>query len=299
MAQPADSSFFLAIVKHGSISAAARALGVSPPALSKRLAQLEERLGVQLLHRNTRAMNLTQEGQLYYDRTSQLNAEFDKLEQDVMNRRFEPSGVLRVNAPLNFGRVRAAPMISAFVRAYPKLEVELILSDHPYSLIEGGFDAAIRFGAMPDSGMRARRIATNRRHLWASPAYLAEYGTPTCPKDLIQHQCIVVLRSDDTYGVWNFTRGDIMENVKIHGSLRCNDSEVALAWALEGQGILMRSAWDTGRYARTDELRIVLEDYALPNRDLYVVFPDGAAMSAKMRAFIDFAVEHLSDVGRT
>jgi len=299
MAQPADSSFFLAIVKHGSISAAARALGVSPPALSKRLAQLEERLGVQLLHRNTRAMNLTQEGQLYYDRTSQLYAEFDKLEQDVMNRRFDPSGRLRINAPLNFGRVRAAPMISAFVQAYPKMEVELILSDHPYNLIEGGFDAAIRFGAMPDSGMRARRIATNRRHLWASPAYLDQYGTPSCPKDLIQHQCIVVLRSDDTYGVWNFTGGDTVENVKVHGSLRCNDSEVALAWALEGRGILMRSAWDTGRYARTDELRIVLEDYALPNRDLYMVFPDGAAMSAKVRAFIDFAVEHLADVGKS
>jgi DNA-binding transcriptional LysR family regulator len=294
MAQQADTSFFLSIVKHGTITAAARALGVSPPALSKRLAQLEERLGVQLLHRNTRAMSLTQEGQLYYDRASQLFAEFDALEQDVMNRRFEPTGVLRVNAPLNFGRVRVAPVISAFAQAYPKLEVELILSDHPQHLIEDSFDVAIRFGTMPDSGMRARLIATNRRHLWAAPEYLKRHGVPACPKDLIWHQCIVVLRSDDTYGVWTFSRGDTVENIKVRGNLRCNDSEVALAWALEGRGILMRSAWDTGRYARTDELRIVLEEYDLPNRDLYAVFPEGAAMSAKVRTFIDFAVERLS-----
>lgn len=296
MAHLTDTSFFISIVRHGSISAAARALGLSPPALSKRLAQLEERLGVHLLHRNTRAMNLTDEGQLYYERASQLFADFDALEQDVMNRRSEPSGVLRVNAPLNFGRVRVAPMISAFSQAYPKLEVDLILSDHPYNLIEGGFDAGIRFGAMPDSGMRARRIATNRRHLWASPSYLKKYGIPQRPEDLVHHQCIVVPRSDDTYGVWTFTRGDTVETVKVHGALRCNDSEVAQAWALEGRGILMRSAWDTVRYARSGELRIVLEDYDLPNRDLYVVFPEGAAQSAKVRAFIDFAVAHLSNL---
>lgn len=294
MAQHADTSFFLSIVKCGTISAAARALGVSPPALSKRLAQLEERLGVQLLHRNTRSMSLTQEGQLYYERASDLFAQFDALEQDVMDRRFEPSGVLRVNAPLNFGRVRVAPVMAAFAQAHPRLEAELILSDHPQNLIEGGFDAAIRFGNMPDSGMRARRIATNRRHLWAAPSYLEKYGVPACPKDLAQHQCIVVMRSDDTYGLWTFTRGDTVESVKVRGHLRCNDSEVALAWALQGRGILMRSAWDTGRYARSDDLRIVLENYDLPNRDLYVVFPDGAAMSAKVRAFIDFAVQELS-----
>jgi DNA-binding transcriptional LysR family regulator len=294
MAQQPDTSFFISIVKHGTISAAARALGVSPPALSKRLAQLEERLGVRLLHRNTRAMSLTQEGQLYYERAAELLAAFETLEQDVMNGRFEPTGVLRVNAPLNFGRVRVAPLISAFAQAYPKLEVELILSDHPRNLIEDGFDVAVRFGTMPDSGMRARRIATNRRHLWASPDYLARYGVPENPKDLAWHQCIVVPRSDDTYGLWTFTRGDTVESIKVRGNLRCNDSEVALAWALEGRGILMRSGWDTGRFARTDELRIVLEEYDLPNRDVYVVFPDGVAMSAKVRAFIDFAVEELA-----
>jgi DNA-binding transcriptional LysR family regulator len=294
MAQPPDTYFFISIVKHGTISAAARAVGVSPPAVSKRLAQLEDRLGVQLLHRNTRSMSLTQEGQLYFERASQLLGAFETLEQDVMNGRFEPTGVLRVNAPLNFGRVRVAPLISAFAQAYPKLEVELILSDHPRSLIEDGFDVAVRFGTMPDSGMRARRIATNRRHLWASPDYLARHGVPQCPKDLVWHQCIVVPRSDDTYGLWTFTRGDNVESIKVRGNLRCNDSEVALTWALEGRGILMRSGWDTGRFARTHELRIVLEEYDLPNRDVYVVFPDGAAMSAKVRAFIDFAVEQLS-----
>ncbi len=295
MAQQADTHFFLLIVKHGTISAAARALGVSPPALSKRLAQLEQRLGVQLIHRNTRRMSPTQEGQLYYEQASRLFAEFEALEQDVMNRRFEPSGVLRVNAPLNFGRVRVAPIVSAFTQAYPKLEVELILSDHPYDLIEGGFDVSMRFGTIPDSGLRARRIASNRRHLWASPEYLEKFGMPACPKDLAWHQCIVVPRSDDTYGVWTFTKGDVVQSVKVRGNLRCNDSEVAMAWALEGRGILMRSGWDTGRFARSRELKIVLEDYELPNRDAFLVFSDGA-MSAKVRTFIDFAVKKLADL---
>ncbi|MGP1614867.1 MAG: LysR substrate-binding domain-containing protein, partial [Pollutimonas bauzanensis] len=243
----------------------------------------------------TRRMSPTQEGQLYYEQASRLFAEFEALEQDVMNRRFEPSGVLRVNAPLNFGRVRVAPIVSAFTQAYPKLEVELILSDHPHDLIEGGYDVGVRFGTIPDSGLRARRIASNRRHLWASPEYLKKFGVPVCPKELTWHQCIVVPRSDDTYGVWTFTRGDVVQNVKVRGNLRCNDSEVAMAWALEGRGILMRSGWDTGRFARTEELKIVLQDYDLPNRDAFVVFPDGA-MSAKVRTFIDFAVEKLSDL---
>jgi len=290
-----DTHFFLLIIKHGSISSAARALGMSPPALSKRLAQLEQRLGVQLIQRNTRRMSPTHEGQLYYEQASRLLAEFNALEQDIMTRRSEPAGVLRVNAPLNFGRVRVAPMVEKFSRAHPKLEVELILSDHPYDLIEGGFDAGIRFGTIPDSRLRARRLASNRRYLWAAPGYLQEYGVPVCPRDLMHHQCIIVPRSDDTYGVWTFSRDNAVESVKVQGNLRCNDSEVAMAWALEGRGILMRSAWDTGRYARSEELKIVLRDYELPNRDAFVVFA-GGVVSAKVRSFVDFAVQELSSL---
>jgi DNA-binding transcriptional LysR family regulator len=117
---------------------------------------------------------------------------------------------------------------------------------------------------------------------------------PIAPKDLLQHQCIVVPRSDDTYGAWTFTRGDSVETIKVRGNLRCNDSEVAMAWALEGRGILMRSSWDTGRFARAEALKLVLSDYALPNRDLFIVFHNRGAMSAKVRTFIDFAVERLS-----
>src|SRR5690606_17010270 len=125
--------------------------------ISKRLAQLEGRLGVKLIQRNTRRMSPTYEGQLYYEQATRLITEFNALEQDIMMRRFEPAGVLRINAPLNFGRVRIGPLVEKFSRAHPKLEVDLILSDHPYDLIEGGFDVSIRFGNIPDSRLRARR----------------------------------------------------------------------------------------------------------------------------------------------
>ncbi|CAN5351866.1 LysR family transcriptional regulator [soil metagenome] len=285
---------FLRVVKHGTLSAAARSMGVSPAALSKRLAQLEERLGVRLLNRTTRSMSLTPEGEVYYERAGRLLAEFEALEQEVMGGR--PAGVLRVNAPLNFGRVMVAPAISAFCTAYPEMEVELTLSDHPYHLVDGGFDIGIRMGELPDSGMRAKLLASNRRHLFASPAYLEAHGRPTVPRDLVAHQCIVVPRSDDTLGVWSFTKGDAVESVKIRGRLRCNDGEVALHWALEGQGILMRSGWDIGRYVRSGELVMVLDDYRLPDRNAFMVFHDGLAMSPKLRSFIDFVAPRLSQL---
>lgn len=290
----ADTHFFLQIIRHGSISAAARSLGMSPPALSKRLAQLEQRLGVQLIQRTTRRMNPTHEGQLYYEQASRLFAEFNALEQEIMTRGTELVGVLRINAPLNFGRMRVAPVVEKFSRAHPRLEVDLILSDHPHDLIKGRFDVGIRFGNIPDSRLRARRLASNRRYLWAAPAYLEEHGVPVCPRDLMLHQCIIVPRNDDTYGVWTFSRNDVEESIKVDGSLRCNDSEVAMAWALEGRGILMRSAWDTERHARNRKLKKVLADYQLPNRDVFVVY-GGNVVSAKVRCFVEFALQAFSE----
>ncbi|CAN5463007.1 LysR family transcriptional regulator [soil metagenome] len=283
---------FLRVVKHGTLSAAARSMGVSTAALSKRLAQLEDRLGVRLINRTTRSMSLTPEGERYFEQASRLVAQFEALEQELMAGR--PAGVLRVNAPLNFGRVMVAPAIAAFCRAYREMEVELTLSDHPHNLVDGGFDIGIRMGELSDSGMRARWVATNRRHLCASPGYLLMHGTPMTPRELVAHQCIVVPRSDDTLGVWSFTRDGALESVKIGGRLRCNDGEVALHWALQGHGILMRSGWDIGRYVRAGELVTVLNDYRLPDRDVFMVFHDGLAMSPKLRSFIDFVAPRLS-----
>ncbi|GAA4342828.1 LysR family transcriptional regulator [Pigmentiphaga soli] len=296
MDSASEIAFFMQIAKHGSLTMAARAMGITPAALSKRLAQLERRLNVRLINRNTRSLSLTGEGRLYLERGSAVLAELEELERALSTIREEPVGQLRINASLNFGRVRLAPVISAFMREYPRLEVALDLSDHPKDLVEGGFDLAIRLGAQPDSGLRARRLATNSRYLCASPTYLERHGTPTTLADLARHECIVVDRQDTPYGVWTFVLGNTMETVKVHGRMACNDGEVALNWALDHHGIMMRSGWDIARLVRANRLRVVLPQYRLPARDVFVVFHDSSRQAPKVRVFIDFVARMLTEL---
>ncbi len=293
-----EIAFFQQIVKHGNLSVAARALGLTPAALSKRLAHLEQRLKVRLINRTTRSFKLTSAGQIYFEKGKEILGAIDALVQTMVRSAELPVGRLRVNAPLNFGRVRIAPAISAFVREYPELEVELVLSDHPVSMTDEFIDVAIRLGELSDSGLLARRIASNRRHLCASPHYLERHGTPQTLADLALHQCIVVRRDDTPYGIWSFVRAETVENVRVQGRMSCNDGEVALNWALDGHGIMMRSGWDIARFVRSGQLRVVLADYALPGRDVYVVFGHDKPIPAKVRVFVDFMAAWMKDIDR-
>lgn len=291
-----EIALFVQLARHGNLTRAARAMGVTPAALSKRLAQLEQRLDVRLVHRTTRSFSLTGEGRLYLEKGSAVLLELERLEQALSTLRDKPTGLLRVNAPLNFGRVRVAPVIPELVAQYPELEVDLDLSDHPRDLVEGGFDVAIRMGTQPDSGLHARRLASNRRYLCASPDYLARHGTPQEPADLAGHQCIVVRRMDAPFGIWNFVRDGRVESVRVGGHLTCNDGEVALNWALAHQGIMMRSGWDIARLVRAGQLRIVLPRHPLQPRDVFAVFPDSGLVAPKARVFIDFMARMLGDL---
>ena len=293
-----DIALFQQIVRHGNLSTAARALGLTPAALSKRLARLEQRLKVRLIDRTTRSFDLTPAGRVFFEGGKDILAAIETLMQTMARSAELPVGQLRVNAPLNFGRVRVAPAISAFLREYPDLEVELVLSDHPVGMTEQAIDVAIRLGEQADSGLLARRIASNRRHLCASPTYLERHGTPRTLDDLARHQCIVVRRDDTAYGVWSFVRGTKVENVRVRGRLTCNDGEVALNWALDGHGIMMRSGWDIARYVRSGRLRVVLADYALPGRDVYAVFRNDKPVPAKVRVFVDFLAAWLTELDR-
>lgn len=286
-----DLTFFSLVVKQGSLAAAAQELGVTPSSVSKRLAALEQRLGVRLLHRTTRRIGLTPEGETYLVEGARVLEELETLERMVAGSRAQPKGLLRVSGTLGFGRRHLAPALSAFALRYPEVEVRLHLADKPINLVEQGFDLQVRFGELPDARLTARRLALNRRALLAAPSYLARAGEPATPRDLAQHACIFIREGDETFGTWHLSQGIRQETVKVRGPLSTNDGETALGWALAGHGILMRSLWDAGAHVRAGALKVVLPDWSLPSADIYAVFPTRSHLSAKTRALVDFLGE--------
>jgi DNA-binding transcriptional LysR family regulator len=295
---PNDLGFFSVLASSGSLSAAARELGITTPAVSKHLAQMEARLGMPLVVRTTRRMSLTPEGQLYLEHARRILGEIDEMAQLLGGSRSEPVGLLRVNATLGFGRSHVAPLISRFVRKYPKVEVQLQLSVNPPPLTDDAFDVCVRFGEPPDARVIARRIAPNRRVLCASPAYLAKHGTPREPRDLLQHNCIGIRQGDEAYGLWRLTpargRNPSAEAIKTRGNLATNDGEIAVSWALDGHGILLRAEWDIERYLQSGRLVQVLPQYRTPDADIYAVYPQHHQSAPRVRAFVDFLVLSIS-----
>lgn len=290
--QPADLGFFSVLASAGSLSAAARELGVTTPAVSKHLALMESRVGVALLNRTTRRMSLTPEGEVYLQHARRILGEIDDMEELLGVSRSTPTGLLRVNATLGFGRSHVAPLISRFVRKHPQVEVQLQLSVNPPPLTDDAFDVCIRFGAPPDSRMIARQIAPNRRLLCASPAYLSKHGTPKVPHDLTRHNCIGIRQGEEAYGVWRLSHGRgksvTTEAVKTRGNLTTNDGEIAVNWALDGHGILMRAEWDIERHLRNGRLVQVLPQYFTPDASIHAVYPQRHQLAARVRAFVDF-----------
>ncbi len=301
--QPADLGFFSALARAGSLSAAARELGITTPAVSKHLALMEARIGVTLVNRSTRRMSLTPEGELYLEQARKILASIDDLEQQIGASKGVPQGLLRVNATLGFGRSHVAPLVSAFARKHPLVEVQLQLSVNPPPLTEDAFDVCIRFGAPPDTRVIARKLAPNRRLLCASPAYLARHGTPRSPGDLARHNCIGIRQGEEAYGLWRLASsrhaaGQAGEAVKVRGNLATNDGGIAVQWALDGHGILMRAEWDIERYLRSGRLVQVLPQYATPEADLYAAFPQRHQFSARVRVFVDFLAKSFAQLGR-
>jgi len=288
-----ELAFFCTLVKQGSLAATARELNLTPPAVSRRLSLLEERLGVRLLNRTTRRISLTSEGEAYFESAQRILRDIEEMEQRVSSSRAAPRGVLRVNAPLGFGRSYIGPSISGFSKAYPDVEIQLHLTDRPIVLPDEAIDISIRFGNVPDSRLIAKKIAANRRLLCASPAYLRRAGVPAAPHDLTEHQCIVLRQNEGAFGNWRLSRAKQNETVKVHGKLSTNDGEVALKWALEGHGILMRAEWDVAKYLRSGRLVQVLPDYDTPPADIFAVYLERLNLSAKVSYFIEYLREYL------
>jgi DNA-binding transcriptional LysR family regulator len=288
----ADFAFFSTLIKSGSLTAAAREFDVTPSAVSKWLTQLERRLGVRLVARSTRRISLTNEGELYLAEGRRILAEIDDLERRVASSKAKPTGLLKVNATLGFGRANIAPAVSRFAVLNPEVEIQLLLTSRPLSLTDGVVDVSVRFGEPPDARVIARRIAHHRRRIFASPRYLAGRSRPAVPHDLVRHNCLIVRQDDVAYGQWHFTKGTRTDTVKVRGNLSSNDGGVALLWALDGHGILMRSEWDAGRHVRSGELEVLLDDYFLPPADLYAVHLPKANLAAKVTTFVDFLTDY-------
>jgi len=288
----ADSSFqqmavFAKVVGAGSLSSAARELGLSPALVSRKLAALEARLGVRLINRTTRSLHLTDEGASYFEACSRLLAEIDEADAAVAAGRVEPQGVLRVALPASFGHLHVAPRIPAFAAQYPKVRLALSLSDRSVNVIEEGFDCAVRIAELEDSSLAARKLAPNRRVVCASPEYLARHGTPQAPEDLARHD---VLTTNDFAMSWDFKdpRGK-PGTVRVGGRYACDNWEVLREWAIAGLGIALKSTWDVYRHLQDGSLVELFPGYAFHSDvAIYAVYPHRRHLPAKTRVFIEF-----------
>jgi DNA-binding transcriptional LysR family regulator len=291
--QAADLGFFSALAMAGSLSSAAREMRITAAAVSKRLSQMEARLGVPLLNRTTRRMSLTVEGETMLRHARSILAEMADLEEQLGASRSTPSGLLRVNATLGFGRSHIGPLISRFVQQYPQVDVQLQLSVDPPSLSDDAFDVCIRFGPPPDARVIARKIASNQRLLCASPAYIARHGEPKTTAELARHNFISIRQGDEAYGVIKLTRGRTgkTETLKTRGNLTTNDGSIAVQWALDGHGILMRAEWDIRDHLAQGQLLQLLPQCHTPDADIYAVYPAQHKSAARVRAFVDFVAE--------
>jgi DNA-binding transcriptional LysR family regulator len=256
---------------------------------------MEARLGVPLVNRTTRRMSLTPDGEVLFEHARRILGEIADLDQLLGSAKGQPKGLLRVNATLGFGRLHIAPAISQYVLKYPEVDVQLQLSVNPPPLSEDQFDVCIRFGEPGDTRVIAKKLASNRRLLCASPKYLAARGEPVTPSDLVKHNCICIRQGDEAYGTWRLFRdrdaGGPGETVKVRGNLTTNDGEIAVNWALDGHGILLRAEWDIERYLASGRLVRVLPQYRTPDADIYAIYPQHQHQSARIRTLVAFLAQ--------
>ncbi len=282
---------FVAVVENGGFSAAARTLGISKSAVSKRINQLEAQLGVRLLHRTTRKLSLTEAGERYFEHASRALAAAGQAEDAVTELQGEPQGHLRISAPMSFGRLHVAPLIPKFLKRCPKLQIELVMDDRKVDLVAGGFDVAIRAGNLPASTLIARKLAPVRQVLCASPDYIDRYGRPGTPAELSSHNCVLYSYSSDA-DEWTLIGEDGPETVTVSGSYQVNNSEALLEALKEGVGIGRLPTFVAGPDLKTGQLVKLFESYRLPDFTIYAVFPERQYLPAKVRVFLDFAIEH-------
>lgn len=290
--QFADLPVFVTVVDCGSFSQAAKQLNLTKSAVSKRISHLEDGLGIRLLNRTTRKLSLTEAGQRYYDYASQALSLAKRGVDAVSELHGSPQGRLKITAPMTFGVLHVAPLISEFLSRYPEVEIDLQLEDKMVDLVEGGFDLGIRIGHLPDSNLIAKRLAPCRTVLCASPSYVEKMGAPQKPADLADHNC---LRYSYFRGgnEWLFLHQEQEFKVLPRGNFIVNNSEAIRRALITGIGVAQMPTFIIGKELRSGTLVNLMPEYRLPEHFLYAVYPQRKHMPLKVRMFIDFLSEKL------
>lgn len=300
---------FVSVATRGSLTAAAKAEGVAPAIMGRRLDALEERLGVKLLVRTTRRLTLTHEGSAFLEDCQRVLADITNAEASVSAGGVKASGHLRVTAPAGFGRRHVAPLVPRFRQLHADVTVSLNLSDRVVDLAGEGFDCAVRVGDLPDSSLVSVRLADNRRLCVATPAYLKARGTPRHPNDLLKFDCLALSSDASQTRGWAFrvprnapgraqeaAAADAARSAEDHevvylkpgGPLDCSDGQVLHDWCLAGLGIAWRSTWEVEGEVAAGQLVEVLADFAAPPNGIYAVFPQRKHLPLRVRLWIDF-----------
>ena len=290
-----DTLIFVKVVEHGSFISAARALRVPKTTVSRKVQELETRLGTQLLHRTTRKLGLTEAGGVYFEHCQRIARSLDEAESAVGQLQGAPRGWLRFTAPYSVGIMWIAPLLGEFHARHPQVRVESVLTNEPLDLIDKEIDVALRIGNLPDSSLVARRLAVFRTQVYASPLYLAREGEPQHPDDLQRHRTLAMRKFHGNGGyVWPLSDGSRSIDFRVDPILVANDPAALTGALLSGEGLMLASDVSVKAYAEAGHVQRVLAGWTGPELDFNAVFPRGRVQSPKVRAFVDFLVERLT-----
>jgi DNA-binding transcriptional LysR family regulator len=289
-----DLRLFIRMATSGSLSETARRLNSSLPAMSRRLAAMEARLGVRLIDRGTRRFALTEEGSVLYERGVGILAELDATEAEIAANVSAPQGHLRVGAPLEIGRRRIAPLIAEFSKRYPRVSIELVLNDSHVDVVGDDLDVGLLIDVPTDGNVISRLLLSSRRVVCASPEYIAEHGVPERPEDLLGHDCICLVRGRHVFDRWTFAENNTPREVQVRGTLLTNNAEVVHGWVLDGRGLALKALWDIEDELSDGRLVEVLGAVAHNPINLYAVYPTRTHLPPRVRVFLDFAVASIT-----
>lgn len=298
-----DIELFVTVVKLKGMAIAGRKLGMSPASVTARLNRLESAYGVRLLTRTTRQISLTDEGALYYKHCLKIIEEVHLADESLTSIDGELKGHLKITATVDIGKQYVSPVLSEFVRRHPKVSAHLQLMDHVANLVEGDYDLAIRFGGLADNRMVARRLCANRRVLFASPDYLEKNGTPLSPEDLVNHQCLGLAREDQSLNTWHFVKSGKKTSMIIHPTLTSNDGAMIRQWALDGNGIALKSYLDIKSDVDNGLLEIFMEEHRPDyfsdrdqnSADLFAIYPSKSYLPNRVSHFIALLLDAFDD----
>jgi DNA-binding transcriptional LysR family regulator len=290
-------ALFVHIVERGGLAAAGRDMGLSPAMVTERLAALETHYSARLLNRTTRAISLTDEGKLLLDGARQIVNDASDLQSRIKLGVDRISGLIRISAPNDLGRNRVAQIVDEFIKAHPDIRVELVLGDGYVDLAAQGIDIAVRLGALKDSSLNAVRLGSNRRIVCAAPRYLRAKGTPNTPRDLIQHNCVLMRFGSGVDREWTFREAGRAMTVVVNGNRIANDGSLVRQWCLQGHGIALKSYWDVQEDLRASRLKQLLAQFAPPESSIHAVYQGGLSVPKRVRALLDLLIHRFSQDG--